>query len=69
MTTTRRLAVVNMKGGVGKTTTAGRKVLLIDADPQGNVSHLLGVRPTVTHSSPSEKASTHGHPTQTSPIL
>lgn len=49
----RTLAVVNMKGGVGKTTTAvqiaaglrarGRRVLLIDADPQGNVGHLLGL--------------------------
>jgi len=58
MQTARRLAVVNMKGGVGKTTTAvtlasglaaaGHRVLLVDADPQGNVSHLLGVHPTTT---------------------
>jgi len=49
----RTIAVVNMKGGVGKTTTAvqiaagfiarGRRVLLVDTDPQGNVGHMLGV--------------------------
>jgi len=49
-----RLLVSNQRGGVGKTTTVitlsrylvdeGRRVLLIDTDPQGSIETALGVR-------------------------
>jgi chromosome partitioning protein len=39
----RIVAILNQKGGVGKTTKAGRRVLLVDVDPQGNTSSGLGL--------------------------
>ena len=52
----RRIAVINQKGGVGKTTTVanlgvalarmGQRVLLVDLDPQAHLSLHLGVEPS-----------------------
>jgi chromosome partitioning protein len=57
----RIVAILNQKGGVGKTTTAvnlgaalatnGRRVLLVDADPQCNLTDHLGLDPTALEQS------------------
>ncbi len=54
------LALCNQKGGVGKTTTAfqmaraavraGRRVLLVDADPQGNLTSVAAAEPVAEDS-------------------
>ncbi len=58
----RIVAVINQKGGVGKTTSTvnlgavlarelGQRVLLVDLDPQGSMSDHVGLDPNVTEES------------------
>ncbi len=54
----RKISIINYKGGTGKTCTVvniahgltlrGKKVLLIDTDPQGSVAYHLGLKPKYT---------------------
>ena len=71
------IAFANQKGGVGKTTScvnlcaalslSGKRVLLVDCDPQGNASSGMGVRKSrspniydmLIHDVPSEDCVVH----------
>lgn len=77
---TRIIALANQKGGSGKTTTAvnlaaalarsGRRVLLVDLDPQGHATLHLGKEPEKLASSASQVLTGHARAEEvTVPIL
>lgn len=71
------IAIINQKGGVGKTTTAvnlahglalqGKKILLFDLDPQGNATSSLGVEKYTTNPSSHEFLLSEGDPPPPTP--
>ena len=75
----RTLVVANQKGGVGKTTTtinlgaamalAGQRILLVDLDPQGNLSSGVGLKGQATEAGSVYDALTSDTPDAASYVL